>query len=284
MSDVMLDLLESCFEDQEDRPADASALAEKLGTLLKPLSSGDKVVLNQKSSVGRQRVVKEEKDVRSRWDLATFKAWAKHIGEVVYERRKRELPDEREDIREWVTGVSTEIDPSHREAFVLVGTDIRYTVIIKTCEIFGMNDLEIDKGRRYGTLPEWRDWDWSGDHPRRREAGENPPSGKGKQEVRTREVQSSGRVKNKVSKTSGKAAQGSSISGDSSLLLAHQPLKEIVNSIGMRLKLIPAGEILTGPFEEEDDDEQSSHPSTIRRPYWLGVYPVTQDEYKQIMG
>src|ERR1022692_1196622 len=36
MSAAMLDLLESCFEDEADRPADAGLLAEKLGMLLKP--------------------------------------------------------------------------------------------------------------------------------------------------------------------------------------------------------------------------------------------------------
>src|ERR1022692_1829277 len=41
MSAAMLDLLESCFEDEADRPADAGLLAEKLGMLLKPAADED---------------------------------------------------------------------------------------------------------------------------------------------------------------------------------------------------------------------------------------------------
>jgi formylglycine-generating enzyme required for sulfatase activity len=58
------------------------------------------------------------------------------------------------------------------------------------------------------------------------------------------------------------------------------PAEELVNSIGMKLKLIPAGEFQMGSTEA--DDEKPRHLVTISRPFYLGVYPVTQREYVQI--
>ena len=52
---------------------------------------------------------------------------------------------------------------------------------------------------------------------------------------------------------------------------------EITNSIGMRLKLIPAGEFLMG-------DERSRHKVRITKPFYLGVYEVTQAEYERVVG
>jgi formylglycine-generating enzyme required for sulfatase activity len=56
--------------------------------------------------------------------------------------------------------------------------------------------------------------------------------------------------------------------------------KEIVNSIGMKLKLIPAGEFQMGSTDVYD--EEPRHLVTINRPFYLGVYPVTQREYMQV--
>jgi len=53
----------------------------------------------------------------------------------------------------------------------------------------------------------------------------------------------------------------------------------VTNSIGMKLKLIPAGEFQMGSAEY---DEEPRHLVTISRPFYLGVYPVTQREYMQI--
>jgi formylglycine-generating enzyme required for sulfatase activity len=53
------------------------------------------------------------------------------------------------------------------------------------------------------------------------------------------------------------------------------------NSIGMNLKLIPAGEFQMG--STESDDEKPRHLVTISRPFYLGVYPVTQREYMQVV-
>ncbi len=59
-----------------------------------------------------------------------------------------------------------------------------------------------------------------------------------------------------------------------------EPVKDLVNSIGMKLKLIPAGEFQMG--STESDAEKPRHVVRITRPFYLGVYPVTQREYMQI--
>jgi formylglycine-generating enzyme required for sulfatase activity len=61
----------------------------------------------------------------------------------------------------------------------------------------------------------------------------------------------------------------------------------ITNKIGMKLKLIPAGEFFMGAAEGEPDaetDEKPQHKVRITRPFYLGVYEVTQGEYKAMMG
>jgi formylglycine-generating enzyme required for sulfatase activity/serine/threonine protein kinase len=62
---------------------------------------------------------------------------------------------------------------------------------------------------------------------------------------------------------------------------------EITNSIDMRLKLIKPGTFLMGSPKGEtgqSDNEQPQHPVEITRPFYLGVYPVTQAEYVQVTG
>jgi formylglycine-generating enzyme required for sulfatase activity len=64
-------------------------------------------------------------------------------------------------------------------------------------------------------------------------------------------------------------------------------LKEITNSIGMQMILIPAGDFMMGAPEDEmghRENEIPQHPVRITKPFWLGVYEVTQTEYEQIMG
>jgi uncharacterized protein (TIGR02996 family) len=61
----------------------------------------------------------------------------------------------------------------------------------------------------------------------------------------------------------------------------------LTNSIGMKFALIPAGTFLMGsPQDEEDrsDDEGPQHEVTLSQPFYLGVYPVTQAQYEQVMG
>ncbi len=62
---------------------------------------------------------------------------------------------------------------------------------------------------------------------------------------------------------------------------------EIINSIGMKLRLIPAGTFMMGsPKDEKDRDEDVApqHKVTITKPFYMGVYEVTQAEYEKVMG
>ena len=58
-----------------------------------------------------------------------------------------------------------------------------------------------------------------------------------------------------------------------------------VPELGMELVYVEPGRFMMGSDDEVScGDEQPVHEVTITRGYWLGKYPVTQEEYKQIMG
>lgn len=57
---------------------------------------------------------------------------------------------------------------------------------------------------------------------------------------------------------------------------------EITNSIGMKLRLIPAGEFIMGGTQS--NHEQPTHQVRIAQPFYMGIYPVTQREYEEIIG
>jgi formylglycine-generating enzyme required for sulfatase activity len=61
---------------------------------------------------------------------------------------------------------------------------------------------------------------------------------------------------------------------------------EIKNKLGMRLALIPPGKFQMGsPFDEaERESDETQHRVRITRPFWLGVYEVTQEEWATMMG
>jgi uncharacterized protein (TIGR02996 family) len=75
-----------------------------------------------------------------------------------------------------------------------------------------------------------------------------------------------------------------------SVLLALErryPQPRVVNSAGMTLTLIPAGTFLMGTPDAEVNrfpDERPLHAVTLTRPFYLGVYPVTQRQYLAVMG
>jgi formylglycine-generating enzyme required for sulfatase activity len=62
--------------------------------------------------------------------------------------------------------------------------------------------------------------------------------------------------------------------------------KEMTNSIGMKLVLIPAGKFLMGSPATEAEREvgEEQHEVAITRPLYLGVHTVTQGEYQKVVG
>ncbi len=61
----------------------------------------------------------------------------------------------------------------------------------------------------------------------------------------------------------------------------------ITNSLGMKLAAIPAGRFMMGSPENEPkrcDDEGPQREVELTKGFYLGVYPVTQDEYQQVVG
>jgi len=65
-----------------------------------------------------------------------------------------------------------------------------------------------------------------------------------------------------------------------------QAPKEITNSIGMKLVLIPKGTFMMGSPESEEGrkENETQHEVTISEDYYLGVYEVTQAQYEKVMG
>jgi formylglycine-generating enzyme required for sulfatase activity len=58
--------------------------------------------------------------------------------------------------------------------------------------------------------------------------------------------------------------------------------KSYINSIGMKFTLIPAGKFMMG--SEEKHSEKPVHKVKINKPFYLGIYPVTQREWEEVMG
>ena len=65
-----------------------------------------------------------------------------------------------------------------------------------------------------------------------------------------------------------------------------QQLKEITNSIGMKLVLIHAGSFTMGsPIEEVGRNEiEKQHEVTISKSFYLCAFEVTQEQYEKVMG
>jgi formylglycine-generating enzyme required for sulfatase activity/tRNA A-37 threonylcarbamoyl transferase component Bud32 len=59
------------------------------------------------------------------------------------------------------------------------------------------------------------------------------------------------------------------------------------NALGMKLALIPAGTFTMGSPPSElgrYEDEGPQHEVVLTRPFYLGIYPVTQAEYERVLG
>jgi formylglycine-generating enzyme required for sulfatase activity len=62
--------------------------------------------------------------------------------------------------------------------------------------------------------------------------------------------------------------------------------REFVNSIGMRFVLVKPGKFLMGSPADETQrgSDEHQHEVTITRAFYLGVHPVTQGQWKRVMG
>ncbi len=61
----------------------------------------------------------------------------------------------------------------------------------------------------------------------------------------------------------------------------------ITDTLDMLFTKIPAGSFLMGSPEDEKDraeDEDPVHKVTITKPFYLGIYEVTQDQWNKVMG
>jgi formylglycine-generating enzyme required for sulfatase activity len=61
----------------------------------------------------------------------------------------------------------------------------------------------------------------------------------------------------------------------------------LINALGMQFVLIPAGIFVLGSPESEwqrYEDEGPQHEVTLTRPFYLGVFAVTQQQYEYVMG
>jgi uncharacterized protein (TIGR02996 family) len=61
---------------------------------------------------------------------------------------------------------------------------------------------------------------------------------------------------------------------------------EVVNSVGMRLVLVPPGSFVMGAPRREKGwaHDQKQHEVEITRGFWLGAFQVTQDDYEGLTG
>ena len=64
--------------------------------------------------------------------------------------------------------------------------------------------------------------------------------------------------------------------------LAESRIESFTNSIGTTLKRIPAGSFVRG--SSNGPREKPPHKVAIARPFYIGVCPVTQAEWKRVMG
>jgi formylglycine-generating enzyme required for sulfatase activity len=61
----------------------------------------------------------------------------------------------------------------------------------------------------------------------------------------------------------------------------------VTNSLGMKFVLIPSGTFQMGSPDTEvgrSPDEGPQHAATITRPFYFGVYPVTQEQFQRVMN
>jgi len=64
---------------------------------------------------------------------------------------------------------------------------------------------------------------------------------------------------------------------------SNQPASSLTNTLGMQFALIPAGEFQMGSTSG-DDDERPVRTIRISKPFYLGIYEVTQGQWEAVMG
>lgn len=60
----------------------------------------------------------------------------------------------------------------------------------------------------------------------------------------------------------------------------------VENSLGMRFALVPSGTFCLGSEDNDpaqQSDERPMHEVEMAQPYWMGVFPVTQAQYRKVM-
>src|ERR1700690_1553290 len=64
------------------------------------------------------------------------------------------------------------------------------------------------------------------------------------------------------------------------------PPKNFTNSIGMKFVWIPPGNFMMGSpkSEAKRGDDEIQHKVTLTKGFYMGVYPVTQEEWHDVMG
>ena len=62
--------------------------------------------------------------------------------------------------------------------------------------------------------------------------------------------------------------------------------REVTNSVGMKLVLVPAGKFVMGSpaTEAEREAGEGQHEVVITRPFYLGAHTVTQGQFAKVMG
>jgi formylglycine-generating enzyme required for sulfatase activity len=67
---------------------------------------------------------------------------------------------------------------------------------------------------------------------------------------------------------------------------AQDSAKVLTNGLGLKLALVPAGKFVMGSpaTEAEREPEELPHEVVITRPFYLGVYEVTQEQYQTVTG
>ena len=61
---------------------------------------------------------------------------------------------------------------------------------------------------------------------------------------------------------------------------------DLGNGVKLEMVLVPAGRFVMGSLKTEKDrfENETQHEVTITRPYYLGKFEVTQEQYQQVMG